>query len=224
MKENKNKMNELPFDEELDIFGAHKSREQVRAEEKQHRKEERQALKEEIRRRRQEAKGEKIPDRRKDVMIISAVLAGIVLLCALALFNSFRKDKEREDWSINEVRGHFMNPNAYPEMSNEGPKADVSEAYFTNNGHLCVKMVIGNNTDKVINITSIEIKAYDYTTKEMIAGGKATLKEPLNMKLADLTTYTFQIAPEHILVEDNYALPELVSFWINFEFDPVKAE
>ena len=224
MKENKNKISELPFDEELDIFGEHKTREQVRAEEKERRKQERQALKEEIKRRRQEAKGEKIPARRKDIIIVSAVLVGIVLLCVLALFNSFRKDKEREDWSINEARGHFVNENAYPEMSNEGPKADVSEAYFTNNGHLCVNMVIGNNTDKVIRITSVEVKAYDYTTNEMFAGGKAKLEKPLTMKLADLTTYTFQIAPEHILVDDNYTLPELVSFWINFEFEPVEVE
>ena len=81
---------ELPFDEELDIFGEHKSREQVRKEEKQRRKDERQALKEEIVRRRREAKEGNVPTRRKDVIIISAVLVGIILLGLLALLNSPR--------------------------------------------------------------------------------------------------------------------------------------
>lgn len=224
MKENKKSMNTPLFDEELEIFGEHKTREQVRAEEKARRKEEREALKKEIQRRRQEAKEGKIPTRRKDIIVVSAVLVGIVLLCVLALANSFRRDKESKEWLINEARGHFVKTNASPEMSGEGPKADVSEAYFTNNGHLCVKMIISNGTDHVLRVDALDVKAYDYATDEMLAGGKTELEEELTIMVAGTETYTFYIAPEHILVDEKTSLPELVSFWINIDHSPVEVE
>ena len=45
MKENKQKLNGVPFDEELEIFGELKTKEQVRTEEKARKKAEREALK-----------------------------------------------------------------------------------------------------------------------------------------------------------------------------------
>ena len=50
MKEKKQKLNDMPFDAELEIFGEHKTKEQIRAEEKIRRKEEREALKQEMER------------------------------------------------------------------------------------------------------------------------------------------------------------------------------
>ncbi len=224
MKENKKKVNELPFDEELEIFGEHKTREQVRAEEKVRRKEEREALKQEIRRRRQEVKEGKIPTRRKDVIVVSAVLVGILLLCVLSLANSFRKDKESKEWLINEARGHFVKADAAPEMSGEGPKADVSEAYFTNNGHLCVKMIISNGTDGLQRIDALDVVVKNYETQETLAGGKAELKEELTIAVAGTEEYVFYIAPEHIQMDKNASLPELVAFTIVIDHTAVEVE
>lgn len=226
MKENKNKakVSELPFDEELEIFGEHKTREQVRAEEKVRRKEEREALKEELKRRRQDIKEGKVPTRRKDVIAVSAVLVGILLLCVLALANSFRKDKEEKEWLINESRGHFVKTDASPEMSGDGPMADVSEAYFTNNGHLCVKMLISNGTDSVLRIDALDVVMTNYETGEVLAGGKAELEEELTIQLAGVEEYTFYIAPEHVLMDEKASLPGLVSFTITIDHTDVEVE
>lgn len=224
MKENKKKVNELPFDEELEIFGEHKTREQVRAEEKVRRKEEREALKQEMQRRRQEIKEGKIPTRRKDIITVSVVLVGIILLCVLALANSFRKDKESKEWLINESRGHFTKVDASPEMSGEGPMADVSEAYFTNNGHLCVKMLISNGTDHVVRVDAIDVLVVDYNTNETLAGGKAALEEELTIEVAGTAEYTFYISPEHVMMDEKAALPELVAFTITIDHSAVEVE
>ena len=224
MKENKKKIESLPFDEELDIFGEHKSREQVRKEEKQRRKDERQALKEEIKRRRREAKEGNVPTRRKDVIIISAVLAGIVLLCVLALLNADRKNKEDKAWTIDESRGYYVDEDAYPEMSGEQPLAALSEAYFTQNGHLCLNLLISNGTDKMMQINALEIQAFDYATGEQFAGGVVTLEEKLVIEVAGVEAYTVYIAPEHVLKGEDYKLPETVSLTIYFDSEPVEAE
>ena len=224
MKENKKKIESLPFDEELDIFGEHKSREQVRKEEKQRRKEERQALKEEIVRRRREAKEGNVPTRRKDVIVISAVLAGIVLLCVLALFNADRKDKKDKAWNVDESRGYYLDESAYPAMSGTQPEAALAEAYFTQNGHLCLNLLISNGTDKMMQINALEIQAFDYATGEQFAGGVVTLEEKLVIEVAGVEAYTVYIAPEHVLKGEDYKLPESVSLTIYFDSEPIVAE
>lgn len=225
MKENKQKLNGVPFDEELEIFGEHKTKEQVRVEEKARRKAEREALKQEIERRRREAKESGVtPAKRKDVIVVSAVLAGIVLLCVLALGNSFWRAHKNQQWAINETRGHFQNADAYPDMSGEGPKADVSEAYFTANNHLCVKLMISNGTDRMVDVEAIDVAVYNYETDELIAGGKASLPEDLIVEVAGMQTYTFYIAPEHIHVDETTALPEVIYFEISIDSVPYEVE
>lgn len=224
MKEINQKQNDSLYDEELDIFGEHKTREQVRAEEKVRRKEEREALKQELKHRRREIKEGKIPSRRKDIIVVSAVLAGIVLLCVLALFTNFSKEEKSKEWAINEARGHFTDESAQPVMSGERPEAAVTEAYFTNNGHLCIEMNISNGTDKVISIDALDVSAYNYLTDEWIGGGKAELEEPLTISLAGIESYTFYIAPEHVQIGEKESVPELMSFDITMDYHAVEAE
>ncbi|MBR3778502.1 MAG: hypothetical protein IKL13_02095 [Clostridia bacterium] len=228
MKENKKmqelKLNGVAFDEGMDIFGEHKTKEQVRAEEKERRIAERKALQEEMARRRKEAKESGVaPAKRKDIIVVSGVLVGIVLLCLLALGNSFRKAKEKQKWMPNEARGHYTNSAASPDMSGDGPKADVSEAYFTQNNHLCVKLVINNGTDRMQDIQAIDVAIYDYDTDELIAGGKAAI-EDLVVEVAGTEAYTFYIAPEHIRVDETTVLPDILSFEIAIDHIPVEIE
>ena len=225
MKEKKVQQNDMAFDTELEIFGEHKTKEQIRAEEKIRRKEEREALKKEMERRRQAAKEDGgVPARRKDVITVGAVTILIVLLSVLALtINSCRADKNW-DWEINSNRGQYVKTDAYPEMSGEGPKADVSEAYFTNNGYLCVELLIGNGTDKVLSINAMDVSAFDFASEERIGGGRAVLDEPLIIELASVATYTFYISPEHLAVAEDYTLPNLVSFEISIDHTPANIE
>ena len=60
-------------------------------------------------------------------------------------------------------------------------------------------------------------------TDELIAGGKAEI-EDLIVEVAGKETYTFYIAPEHISVDADAALPELLSFEISIDHTPATAE
>ncbi len=224
MKETKQKLklNGVALDEELDIFGEHKTREQVRAEEKERRIAERKALQEEIAHRRKEAKESgTVPAKRKDVIAVTAVLVGIVLLCLLALASSFFRSEKSRQWEIDESRGYILKDTAYPEMSAEGPKADVYEIYFTKNNHLCVNLYIGNGTDKPVRIDALDVAVYDNANGELIAGGKATLEEDVTVLVSDTAFYTFYISPEHIHVDDKAKLPEVLDFDILIDSTPI---
>ena len=138
--------------------------------------------------------------------------------------NDDRPNKDSRGWLINESRGHFEKMDASPEISAYGPMADVSEAYFTNNGHLCVKMLISNGTDSVLRIDALDVVMTNYETGEVLAGGKAELEEELTIQLAGVEEYTFYIAPEHVLMDEKASLPDLVSFTITIDHTDVEVE
>lgn len=215
--ENLDRLDSLSIDEGMDIFGEHKTREQVLAEEKQQKKEQREALRQEMKRSREAAKAEGKPARRKDVVVISVVMACVVLLGALALFNSFRTAKEEEGWTIDESRGHFVDEGADPQMSGAWATAAVAEAYYTKNGHLYVKMLISNYTANVIELGAVDIEAFDYSegkVGEQIAGGRIPLEQPITLQLGGPIVEEFYIAPEHVMAGEDSKLPKLVSFRI----------
>ena len=68
----------LLFDESLEIFGEHKTRQQIKAEEKARKQAEREALKAEMEKRRRAAKEGGAPAKRKDIIVVVAVVVAIV--------------------------------------------------------------------------------------------------------------------------------------------------
>lgn len=208
------------FDEALDIFGEHKTKEQVRAEEKARKKAEREALRAEVKRRREEAKNGGTPTTKKDIIAVAAVVVAIVLLCVLALANSLVRSNESVGWEMNADRGYIYKEDCDPEQSGEGPMADVLETYFTNNGHLYVNLAISNGTDKPVRITAVDVAVYDNDTGELIAGGKATIEEEFVVNVADVSYYPFYISPEHVQVDEDMSLPEVCSFDILVDSEP----
>lgn len=213
---------ETSFDEGLDIFGEHKTRAQIRAEEKERKKKEREAMRAELENRRKTAREGGIT-RGKDVLIVVLVLIGIVLVCAIALAVSTNRVTEVQQWEMDASRGHYQNPDATPALSSEGLMADVKEAYFTRNGHLCIELVICNGTDKVQAMEALDVSAFVYETDEQIAGGRAELDEPLEVLVGDTITYTFYIAPEHVMVEDA-VIPDPMVFEIAIDHSPTTIE
>ena len=205
-------LNGVPFDESLEIFGEHKTKDQLRAEEKARKKAEREALKEEIARRRKEAKEGGAPTKRKDIIAVTAVVVAIVLLCVLALGNSLLRGEEARGWEMDTERGYIYKDDCNPEQSGEGPMSDILEVYFTQNNHLYVNIAISNGTDKPVQITAVDVAVYDDETGELIAGGKATVEETFVVNVADVAYYPFYISPEHIQVAADASLPEVCSF------------
>lgn len=213
----------VSFDEDLDLFGAHKTREQIKAEERQRKKEERAALRREMKKRR-ETKEKSSPTKRKDILMVGAVLLAIILLCGLVLGYNIWKDNQKHAWECDDSRGYLLKTNAYPELVPEGPKTDVLEMYFTENNHLYLELIIGNGTEKPVKINAVDVQVYDDATDELIAAGKVIVEQDVIVMVQDIAYYEFYISPEHIFVDENTSLPEVCSFVIELDGTSVVTE
>lgn len=198
----KTNLNEIST-EGMEIFGEHKTREEVRAEEKARKKAEREAMAAVAKARRQAAK-EGPKSQRKDVLVVSLVLAFIVLGCVGALALQFLQTSKEEKFQRNEAFDtYFIDTDAKPELTDDGLTAAVTHVYYTNGGHLCVQMVLGNGTEDERLMTEIEVSVTN-EAEETIASGYAEVSNSMVLVPADGTTeYTFYIAPEHVSIHDD---------------------
>ena len=189
--------------EDFEIFGEHKTREQVRTEEKARRKAEREAMAAVAKARREAAK-EAPQGKRKDVITVSIVLVVIVALCVGMLALQFVQAEKEKVFERNEnYLTYFTDPEAEPELSEDGLTAAVTEAYYTNGGYLCIQMVLGNGTKEERLMTDIEVCITNGDDKT-IARGYAEVSNSMVMVSAGGTTnYTFYIAPGHITISDD---------------------
>ncbi|MBQ7088338.1 MAG: hypothetical protein IJN04_01695 [Clostridia bacterium] len=212
------------FDESLEIFGEHKTRQQVKAEEKVRKQAERAALKAEMEKRRKAAKEGGVPAKRKDIITVVAVVTAILLLCVLALGNSLLRSKPDTQWEIDEARGYILKADCNPEISSEGPKADVMECYFTKNDHLYVEVALRNGTDRPVRVDALDIVVTDHATGDGIAGGKVFLEEELILPVMEIVYYSVYVSPEHLSVDADYVLPDVCGFEFLIEATPVEVE
>ena len=159
-----------------------------------------------------------------------AMLMGLTMLMTLCSCKESTPEKETtgytkaESWDYDENRGYFLDENAAPQMSGDGLKADLYEAYYTQNGYLYVQVKIGNGTDRVQQVQSVDVALYDPETEEMIAGGVAEPEEELIVKIAEVIDYGIYISPEHIKWNDGEKLPGTLSFEITIDHTPVEVE
>ena len=89
-------------------------------------------------------------------------------------------------------------------MSEEGIKGAVTKAYYTNGGHLCVEMVLGNGLDKPQHLESILVEIHNGDSKKLIASGYTDkVAETYTVPAGGTNVYTLYIAPEHVVIADD---------------------
>lgn len=190
--------------EELEIFGEHKSREQVRAEERARKQAEREALKAEIKARRQQKKSGTDTTRRKDILVVSIILVSIVVLCVAALALQFIQEQRQERFLQDDTReSYFYDGDATPDMSDEGITAAITQAYYTKGGYLCVQMVLGNGTASEMSLDAIEVLLTNEAEEQIASGYTADVSDDYTIEAGGTNDYTFYISPEHITIKDD---------------------
>ena len=189
--------------DDIEIFGAHKTREQIKAEEKARKQAEREALRRELEARRAAAKTKDESIRRFDLWSVVIVLAAIVLLGAAALVLQFSRAAKMEAFERDESRTtYFYAEDATPELADDGVTAAVSEVYFTNGGYLAVHLVLGNGTANAMALEALEVTLINGEDQQ-IAGGYAKVPNSITIPVGGTETYTFYISPEHITLNDD---------------------
>jgi len=201
MAKKKDIIREIP-DSEIELFGAHKTKEQIKADEKVRKAKERAALKEEIAARRKEGKSGHPALR--EMLPVFIVCGIIVVLCVVLLVIQFSRAEESNAWQRNEsIDGWFTDVEVAPNLTDEGITANVVEAYYTNNGHLMLRMILGNGSEEALKLDSLVIDLWN-GDDEYIGGGKITVSNEVIMVPAnDSTNYTCYISPEHLSIKND---------------------
>lgn len=194
-KKNKNVLDNL---DEFEIFGEHKTREQIKAEEKARKAAERKAMAEALKARREAAKTGEAKAPRRDLFTVSLVMVILVALCAGMLGVQFYREAQNNRFLRDESNAaYYLDETAEPELSADGIKGAVNEIYYTQGGHIAVRMTLGNGTDQHLRLVDIEVKL-EKQDGTLIAGGYAQVQSEVVILTNYTTEYTFYIAPEHI--------------------------
>ncbi len=189
---------------ELEIFGRSKSREEIKAEQKAQRARELEALRE-ARRLAKEAKKAAPKEKRKDLLAMGVILLLVLIGAGVLLGRNIAQSNKELLYEMSEnTPGHFYDAEAAPELSDDGITAAVNQVYYTNGGHLCVYMTLGNGTDKAIRLDALEVKISNGDTKALIASGyTASVDDSYTVPAGGTNTYTFYIKPEHVKIADD---------------------
>lgn len=195
----KNDMIEERINEDLDIFGRSKSREEIREEMKAEKKAKREAAAA-ARKSQREAKRSEPKEPHPEMRVMAVILAVVVLGCAVAMFFNFRQDNKNAKFEMDDTREtYFLDSTATPELSKDGLTAAVNMAYYTRGGYLCIRMTIGNGLDKDQHLVDIEVELSNGQTENLIAKGYTANVSPDYVVPAGGTNqYTFYISPEHV--------------------------
>ncbi len=188
--------------DEMDIFGEHKTREQVLAEEKERKQKEREALRRVAKARREAAKNGPAT-KRKDVITISIVLVAIVAICVAALALQFVQAAKQEKFEQNTELTYFYNPDAEPEMAEDGLRGAVTAAYYTKGGYLAVEMILGNGSADDLLLMDIDVTLFNEAGDQIASGYAEVSDSEVIVEAGGKTDYTFYISPAHISIKDD---------------------
>ena len=204
MNENKDVILQEQEVDETGIFGRSKSREEIREEMKAEKKARRAAAKEARQALREQRRTEP-KEPRPEMWVMGGILALVVIGCAVAVFVNFRQEKKRERFEMDDtMSSYFLAEDEEPELSAEGLKAAVTEAYYTKGGYLCVKMTLGNGSDKAKHLEDIQVELLNGDTDALIARGFTDkVAEDYVVPANGTNTYTFYISPEHVKISND---------------------
>lgn len=179
--------------EESSVFTPSKSPEELKAEkleEAKRQKELTKKLKQEAREMRKSAPKES----NTIVRVMLVILGVIVVLCGIALFWQLRPDPKE----MKEGSPHFQNLDEVAEMSEEGIKGVITEAYYTNDKHLCVKLNLSNGLNTKHYLKSLEVKITNEDNQVIAAGATNNIEKGFYVAANDYATFTFYISPEFV--------------------------
>ena len=161
-------------EEELDIFGAHRSDEELAAEEAARKAAERAARREAYEKAKA-ARREANKEQRTTTIVMVCILAAIVV--AVGCILAFGLSPARDPYGMADGSADFQRPDDVPTVGTDLDGC-VTEAYFTNGGHLALhlKFVNGDTYDKTL--TALEVVVKNEADQKIATGYSDKIKKP----------------------------------------------
>ncbi len=146
---------------------------------------------------------------------LAAILAVcvIVVLCVVLLLgkgeqggpdssgenSSQTSDVQDDAYSIRKNSPHYFLGAIDPELKADSITSVVNEMYYTNGGHLCIKMTLGNGSDKAFKLESLDIKLSNgYTDKVTVDCRVEDLPQDITIPAGGTKSCQVFIEPEQV--------------------------
>ena len=183
-------------EEECSLLRPRQTREEIEAEKRRLKQQKREAARQK-RRQARTAGGLRNP------LIWLAIAGGVLLVAGIVGFlvvgtNVFGNGKEKAADS-----GYFVRPNDEPEMSEEGIKGVVREAYFTRDGHMAVLMRLSNGLPTRHYLTALQIKIYNEDGETVASGYTETIPEDFVLEPNGVADFLLYISPEYVFLPED---------------------
>ena len=97
----------------------------------------------------------------------------------------------------------FQQPDAVPEISPDGVKGAVTQAYYTNDGHMAIRLSLSNGMGAAQQMRSIEIKVANGDGVPLAAGYAEAVAAGVVLPPDEFTPFLLYIAPDQIQITDD---------------------
>ncbi len=190
-------------DQEPEIFGRSKSREEIKAELKAEKAARREALKKAYKAKRAADKAA-VKEKRPELWFVLGLMAAIVIGCGVLLAIQFAQDARLETYEQDETRDtYYLDSEAMPELEDDGISAAINKVYYTKGGHLCVEMTLGNGRKFPMQMSALEVQIYNKEEELIGSGYTSKISENFRLEAGGTEPYTFYISPEYVRITDD---------------------
>ena len=124
---------------------------------------------------------------------VTAILCGVLIPVGL-----MSGGKERDPKS-----GYFTRPEDVPEMSQEGIKGVVREAYYTKDGHLAVVLLLSNGLNTNHRMTYLHVSLTNENGTLIAEGSTDKINKDFVIRPLSTAQFTFYITPADIRISDD---------------------
>lgn len=198
-------------EEDIEIFGEHKTKEEIKAEEKARKKAEREAMRRVAKARRDAVASAGGGATKKEILTACIAVGSILVLAVAALavpfYRQHLREKEAAAFEMEADRTYFINADATPTMNDEGVHAALTCAYFTQGGYIKVQLLLGNGTDTALQVESLDVVLYnddaDIASAKILDPTETEGDGPLTVAAGETEYYEFFVHPDHVLLPDD---------------------
>lgn len=198
-------------DDEIELFGQHKTREEIKAEESARKKAEREAMRRVVKARRDAVASAGGGMTKREMIttfiVVVAILALAIAALAIPFYRQHQQEKAAEAFDVAVGRTYFLNEKATPTMNKEGVHAALTGACFTKGGYLKVQLLLGNGTSGSLQVETLDIVLFndtaDIASAKMLNPTDNDSDYPLTVAAGEMEYYEFYIRPEHIFLPED---------------------
>lgn len=130
------------------------------------------------------------------LVVVVGVVAGVILSSLGLLETSSHKKKMAPD------SGHFQSEDE-PELSKEGVKCVITEAYYTNDGTLTLKLKMSNGKAADQRLLTLDVTLKNEDEETIAVAGTDSIDKNFFVPAGDTATMTYYIPAEYVKISDD---------------------